>query len=150
EPRDPLCPAKATLLGACKVLPQEFSYIRCKAIDIGDGADDESIEAAQIVAECAAADTMVAYRNGRRLAQEFEATPYDRGDGTFTRLRRNGVYLITGGLGNIGLALAEALAADVQARLILVGRSAFPPRESWDERLAATPDDDVNRKIRRL
>ena len=43
-----------------------------------------------------------------------------------------GVYLITGGLGGIGLALAESLARSHSARLVLVGRSAFPPREEWD------------------
>ena len=29
-----LCPAKATVLGACKVIPQEFPNIRCRSIDI--------------------------------------------------------------------------------------------------------------------
>ena len=35
-------------------------------------------------------------------------------------LRQNGVYLITGGLGRIGLTFAEHLAVRVQARLVLV------------------------------
>jgi acyl carrier protein len=38
-------------------------------------------------------------------------------------LRHGGSYLITGGLGNVGLALARFLATTVQARLTLVGRS---------------------------
>ena len=40
------------------------------------------------------------------------------------RLRQAGVYLILGGLGNVGLALARVLASTVQAKLVLVGRSA--------------------------
>jgi acyl carrier protein len=39
------------------------------------------------------------------------------------RLRPRGVYLITGGLGAIGLHLAEYLARTVQANLVLVSRS---------------------------
>ena len=46
-------------------------------------------------------------------------------------LRQQGVYLITGGLGHIGLALAERLARSVRARLVLVGRSTPPPRDAW-------------------
>ena len=67
-----------------------------------------------------------------------------------TRLRKGGVYLITGGLGNIGLEFAEALAARVQAKLVLIGRSQFPERAEWDERLTSKASDPVNRKIRRL
>ena len=40
-------------------------------------------------------------------------------------VRTRGVYLITGGMGGIGLELAEFLARTVQAKLILVGRSTF-------------------------
>ncbi len=48
-------------------------------------------------------------------------------------LRRNGVYLITGGLGGLGIIFAEYLAKNYQARLVLVGRSA--PNASQEERL---------------
>ena len=63
-----------------------------------------------------------------------------------------GVYLITGGLGGIGLVLAESIAKSVRARLVLVGRSAFPPRESWDEWLNSHGDHDdaTARQIRKI
>ena len=51
--------------------------------------------------------------------------------GAPARLKPRGIYLITGGLGGIGLALAEYLASRVQAKLVLVGRSSLPPRDSW-------------------
>jgi polyketide synthase PksL len=49
-------------------------------------------------------------------------------------LRKNGVYLITGGLGGLGLIFAEYLAKKFQARLVLVGRSA--PSATQDEKLS--------------
>ena len=39
-------------------------------------------------------------------------------------LRENGVYLITGGLGGLGLVFSEYLASKFHARLVLIGRSA--------------------------
>ena len=43
------------------------------------------------------------------------------------------MVLITGGLGGIGLASAEHLAREFGARLVLMSRSALPPRESWTD-----------------
>ncbi|MCU0288095.1 MAG: SDR family NAD(P)-dependent oxidoreductase, partial [Acidobacteria bacterium] len=65
------------------------------------------------------------------------------------RLRDGGVYLITGGLGGIGLVLAGFLAEHYHARLILTGRSGLPEREEWDNWLISHPvDDPTSRKIR--
>ncbi|MCP4701434.1 MAG: SDR family NAD(P)-dependent oxidoreductase, partial [Gammaproteobacteria bacterium] len=50
-------------------------------------------------------------------------------------LKQNGVYLITGGAGGLGLMLAEQLAAAYQARLILVNRSAL--NEQQQQTIAA-------------
>ena len=43
-----------------------------------------------------------------------------------------GVYLITGGLGNVGLVLAEHLFRTKRARLVLTTRSELPPRAEWE------------------
>ncbi|NJN68208.1 MAG: SDR family NAD(P)-dependent oxidoreductase, partial [Chloroflexaceae bacterium] len=59
-----------------------------------------------------------------------------------SRLRDGGVYLILGGLGGIGLTLAEHLARTRRARLALVGRSALPPRPTWAEWLAEHNEQD--------
>jgi NAD(P)-dependent dehydrogenase (short-subunit alcohol dehydrogenase family)/acyl carrier protein len=56
-------------------------------------------------------------------------------------LREQGVYLITGGLGGIGLTLAEYLAETVQARLVLVSRTSLPDRADWADLEAARPQD---------
>jgi NAD(P)-dependent dehydrogenase (short-subunit alcohol dehydrogenase family)/acyl carrier protein len=58
------------------------------------------------------------------------------------KLREKGVYLITGGLGRIGLTLGEELARKYQARLILMTRSSFPDRSEWDDLLTQSTSDD--------
>jgi NAD(P)-dependent dehydrogenase (short-subunit alcohol dehydrogenase family) len=66
-------------------------------------------------------------------------------------LREGGVYLITGGLGGIGLVLAEYLAQSVRARLVLISRSRLPDRGRWQEWLSAHEDGDaISQKIRKI
>jgi 6-methylsalicylic acid synthase len=47
-------------------------------------------------------------------------------------LRPNGTYLITGGLGGIGLEVARYLADRGARRLVLAGRRGLPPRSEWE------------------
>src|SRR5207248_158226 len=42
-----------------------------------------------------------------------------------------GVYLITGGLGSVGLLIANHLARTLHSKLILTARQLPPPREEW-------------------
>ncbi|MCY2927298.1 MAG: KR domain-containing protein, partial [Planctomycetota bacterium] len=147
-----LRPAAATLLGPCKVISQEYPNILCRAIDLEAihapvAAGDIRVE--QCLAEVTGglADRVTAWRGGYRWGQCFEQAPLPEAaaDGG---LRPRGVYLITGGLGGIGLVVAEQLARSVQARLVLVGRTPLPQgadREAW---LASHGPED--RTVRRL
>ena len=113
-----LVPAKATLLGPCRVIPQEYPNVTCRNIDV-------TLDSVQLVDELKAnvADKIVAYRNGRRWVQTFERVRLDATKGAPPRLREKGVYLIAGGLGGVGLEIAEYLARTVHARLVLLGRT---------------------------
>jgi acyl transferase domain-containing protein len=149
---EPIDPAKAIALGVCKVIAQEYPKLRVRSVDLTaeQTADEKIIE--RIIAELTVEpyDAAVAYRRGRRWVQGFERLQPKSPDKEGIRLRDEGVYLITGGLGNIGLTLAEHLAKNHRARLVLVGRSAFPGRESWGEYLDRNPEDETSRKIRTL
>jgi acyl transferase domain-containing protein len=152
--REPICPAKATILGPCKTIPQEYPNLRCRAIDLDLPAVgrewDESL-ATSLLGEVMGdpVDTMIAYRNGERWAETFEPIPLE--EPTDRLLREGGVYLITGGLGNICLALAEELAKVVRAKLVLIGRSSFPARATWPEWLRTHGEANrVSRRIRKL
>jgi len=48
-------------------------------------------------------------------------------------IREDGWYLVTGGLGGVGLVVAEWLADLGARRLVLIARSPLPPREAWDD-----------------
>src|SRR6185295_3850015 len=94
-----------------------------------------------------AVDAVVAYRGAHRWVQGFEPLRLEAEDGA-PPLEESGVYLITGGLGGLGLEVARHLARDYKARLVLVGRSGLPPREGWKEWIGVHgPDDRTSRRI---
>jgi natural product biosynthesis luciferase-like monooxygenase protein/amino acid adenylation domain-containing protein len=145
-------PERATLIGPCRVIPQEYPGVTCRNIDIDFSVDRSTLKdfapslAEEIISS--SPDSVVAYRNGLRWAESFEqlALPASL---HLLEWRHKGHYLITGGLGGIGLAIAESL-ADAQAKLVLVGRSPFPGRELWPTWLETSPEDPISSRIRKL
>lgn len=162
-----LYPEKATLLGAIKVIPQEYPQIRCQHIDVILPSSQLELTqlAVQLVQECDSnkSDLSVALRLGQRWIQSFSPTKlpaiastllsptYDSTQLT-TRLRIGGVYLITGGLGGMGLTLADYLVNTIpQVKLILIARSAFPNRKKWEMELNSPQlEENLRNKIIKL
>jgi acyl transferase domain-containing protein/acyl carrier protein len=150
-----LDPIQATLLGPCKTIPIEYSNLNCRSIDVAlpqPGSRAERELARRVVAELLSAPSarVVAYRGRHRWVQALEPS-YLPDHPNRPRLREKGVYLITGGLGGIGLVLADYLARQVQARLAFTTRSTFPGATAWATWLADHDDDDsTSRKIRTL
>jgi acyl transferase domain-containing protein/acyl carrier protein len=139
-------PERATVLGPALVIPQEYANVRCRVIDVplpAAGAPAERL-ADQLVAELDEPHEtpVVAYRGQHRWIQSLEPAPLGAPTGA-AALRRNGVYVITGGLGGLGLVIARHLADAASARLVLIGRSAPPPREQWTSWLEAHSEDDA-------
>lgn len=162
-------PEKATVLGPAQVLPHEMPNISVRVIDVpregaggasfvarqrdrivksllsldGLGASDDTI--ADRIRDDVLAENgneIVAYRKGRRWSQSHGAVALDKaGDGA-AQFRERGVYLITGGLGELAAACAEDLARRFKARLVLIGRTALPDRAEWDAYLAAYGEGD--------
>ena len=130
-----LAPEKATVLGIAKVLGQESPAIACRVVDVVLPAPESAIEsdlARRVVEEAASAsqdDFVVAYRGPHRWVKSYDALPAKTAD--VQRLREGGVYLITGGLGGVGFALARYLAKTWQAKLVLLGRTPLPERSEW-------------------
>lgn len=130
-------PEKATILGPCKVIPQEQENIFYKFIDI----DAEKITAALTTAVYAEANNVqpddykkeLAYRGNYRWLKRFQPCATYLNTHTVDRLKSKGVYLITGGLGGIGLSLAHDLALNYKANLVLIARSSFLPEADWEK-----------------
>lgn len=150
-------PDKATLLGPIKVMPREFPGVTARLVDLALPASlmTDQIEglAALIKADLLAESQngLFAYRNGRRWQQQFEAAPQAEGNLADSRIKQGGVYLITGGMGGIGLVMAEHLAETAQAKLVLLSRSGLPKREMWPDWIKShSVSDKTSRRIQKI
>jgi acyl transferase domain-containing protein/thioesterase domain-containing protein len=165
----PAHPERALALGASKVIPREWPWVGCTSIDIAfdtafgtrragraDGPAPQDIErAAEDLIEELDVDQgggEVVLRGMSRWVRRFDPVrlPPAGGDARLG-VRPDGVYLITGGLGGIGLALAEHLAEKGRPKLVLVGRTSLPPEDAQDVWIASHgPDDATSGKIARV
>ena len=148
-----LDPVSATLLGPVARDPQRVFPESFVAASTSTWLRRESAQlAVKIIAEhCAPfSDSAVAIRRGERWIESLERIDLQASPSQ-SRLRQTGVYLITGGLGDLGLVIADELARDLKARLVLLGRTSLPPAESWQDALEATGTPDrVKQQIRKL
>ena len=147
-----VAPAMATVLGPCGVIPKEYPNVKCFSIDLPDNRSIESLSdevLARIICEFAEerVSRVIAYRGNYRWERKVEqvrlneAAPSSAGSEApaSRRLKPGGVYLITGGTGGIGLAVAGHLARACRPRLVLTKKSPFPKKSSWNQSLTA-PD----------
>ncbi len=145
-----LHPARATLMGPAKVIPQELPHLSCRVIDIavppaGSLAEDRALGFLADELLSGSPDPVVAHRGRSRWLQVFEPVAWRSEEGPL--LRREGVYVILGGLGRIGLELAGHLARSRQARLVLTRRSPFPARGDWEDWLVNHGEEDAVSRI---
>jgi acyl transferase domain-containing protein/NADP-dependent 3-hydroxy acid dehydrogenase YdfG len=140
-----LNPSMATALGPCGVIPKEFPNIACFNVDLAitrkaDGMPKDYRR--WILSEFAqpVAGEVLAYRGSHRWRRKFlpvTLPPAIHGSAPgVDRLRERGVYLITGGTGGIGLAVARHLAKTCRARLVLTKKNPFPKKAHWNDLLA--------------
>ena len=127
-------PERAVLLGPARLLHKELPEFSCKAVDVDFEGGDAGDTAARLIEEMAGGSghSTVAYRRGQRFVEslgEFSLTAAPEQH----RLKQGGVYMITGGLGGLGLVVAEHLATEFKARLVLVSRSEAVPEAEWEE-----------------
>ncbi len=156
------CPNKATLLGPLRVLPKEYEGLQIRSIDmpvpvkaprrglLSRSRVASPPEPAALLTELLSRPRTcaLALRGELCFEQTYGSAPLIDGDGA--SIKEGGVYLITGGLGGIGFALARRMASR-GCRLALVGRTSLPKRsqrETW-LRLHG-PNDSVSLMIRRV
>lgn len=142
-------PARALLHGPGRVVPIELETVSCQLVDL---PADEPVDLLLQELLTPIRDRTIAFRGGRRWVLDYEPAVGLPAAVTLPHgLRRRGVYLVTGGLGDLGLRIAEELARTAGARLVLVGRTPLPDRDQWEAHLADHgPDDRVSTVIARV
>ncbi|MFE4579138.1 type I polyketide synthase [Streptomyces chartreusis] len=127
---DPLSPVQSLAHGVSRVLPLEYPGLSCRVIDLHPetcGPD----AARTILDEMTITDreSLVAYRGGTRWVQDIEECT----GSVPSPLKRGGLFVITGGLGGIGLTIAGDLAQNLDAHCALISRTPVPEDAMWAE-----------------
>ncbi len=152
-----LAPEKAALQGPARVIPQEYPNLRVVAIDLAlpaSGAVEDAALVDRLLAEMAEVPVVapiVAWRGEDRWVRAYEPVKLAPVGPSGLHFKKKGVYLVTGGLGGIGLTFAEFLARDFQARLVPMGFSALPPRAEWEAWIGKHGERDrISRRLLKL
>ncbi|MDQ0059024.1 SDR family NAD(P)-dependent oxidoreductase [Paenibacillus harenae] len=124
-------PHHAAVSGFARAVRLEQPNLLLKAVEVPSMLQP-AVLASIVGREAASGDVEVRYADGGlRYAKRFIPVQPDRE--TEVPYRQNGVYLLTGGAGGLGMLFAEHLARTAKARLILTGRSA--PGQEIEEKL---------------
>ena len=123
--------AQAPLWGMGRVLGQESSALSARLVDL-DPANplaDLGSFVRELQRKVQPEDNF-AWREGEQYTARLNVAARSEASLPVT-FRPDASYLITGGLGALGLLFAKHLAGRGARRLILAGRTPFPPRAQW-------------------
>ncbi|MET8950234.1 SDR family NAD(P)-dependent oxidoreductase [Streptomyces sp. NPDC004129] len=116
--------AHAPLWGLAAIANAENPDVRCVLVDLDPDVQSPEGEAAALFAEALGngEDAQVAVRAGRRHVAGTAAIVPSSGAAAGSLVRTDGTYLVTGGLGALGLHTADWLVRRGARHLALVGR----------------------------
>jgi acyl transferase domain-containing protein/NADP-dependent 3-hydroxy acid dehydrogenase YdfG len=137
--REVLAVAQAPVRGLARVVEAEHPtrYASCVDLD-ASAALDEQVTQFEAELACGGDEPAVALRGGKRLVQRL--TCLTKADaGRPINFRADSCYLITGGLGGIGLFVARWMIAQGARHLTILGRTTLPARAEWRALEASAP-----------
>ena len=139
-PEEPINPYQSAVLGMFKCMIWETPSINYHCVDINYNSS-KSLIAKQILFPDES--FLIAIRNNNRYLEEINfINKYKVCD---TSIKENGVYLICGGLGRLGMIISDWISKQANTTIISIGRSSFPPRETWDNISKETSLDSIKK-----
>lgn len=113
-------PENSAIYGLLKTARREFPESRLKGIDT-DSHTDLNLLIDELTAD--GKDLVSAFRKNEKFIQQFGFLDLPAKAESCIRIKKNGVYIITGGTGGLGIAFAEYLAGKKNCRIALISRS---------------------------
>ena len=116
-------PENAAIVGLLASAESETSWLACRQLDVVGGCvgDDAWDVLRELATNSSAME--VAYRGGSRWTMSLAKIDMLCQPTNPLPIKKGGLYLITGGLGGLGVIVAEHLIRNYHARLLLVGRT---------------------------
>lgn len=128
-PGDTVAPEKALMLGSLKTINQEFPGLTCSHIDLPINAVAVNGDRILWESQVCTKEREIAYRYQQRWVPRLERIDLSHTEKQPLPFKSGGMYLISGGLGGIGVEIAKFLLKHYQAHIILVGRTPLPDHE---------------------
>lgn len=112
-------PQNNALFALAKVIENEVNGIRCHMLDF-----DESMKNKEIVdyINGEVSYSYTAYRNKKAFIEEIECVHLESKHSLSDLLKEDGVYVITGGMGDLGVRLTQFVISQSKANVALIGR----------------------------
>lgn len=122
------------LSGFAKAVALEAPRVVLTTLECPAGMDNASLLAAALaeLQEPSLPGRQARYRDGERQVLNLEEFAFPEEQLAASPFAERGIYLISGGLGRLGLLIARHLAEEVRAGLVLVGRSE-PGHQQWEQ-----------------
>ena len=125
---DAVSAAASALIGFARVLTQEHPELRATVLDLEPGCKDTPALVEEFIAELqpGAGEPEVAVRNGQRFVPRLtrSGTGQNNSSSSCVAVHADATYLISGGLGALGLHVARWLVKQGAKNLVLMGRNA--------------------------
>ncbi|EMS73662.1 SDR family NAD(P)-dependent oxidoreductase [Ruminiclostridium cellobioparum] len=139
-------PDNAAFFGLGKVAAQENLKLKLKCIDFDQATALDCI-INEVISECKA--QRVAYRKGNRYIPEFSIAELNTSQEELN-IKNEGVYVITGGAGGLGLEIARYISEKGNTNIALINRSKLPDAEQWDDILERNGNERLCNKLRSI
>jgi 3-oxoacyl-(acyl-carrier-protein) synthase/malonyl CoA-acyl carrier protein transacylase len=106
-----LAPERATLVGVCRVAPQECPGLSCRLVDVPASDPEEAARWVALELETGDAERVVAWRGGYRWVPSYERVRVEPFGAGMHPWSGGKAFLLTGGTGALEIGIAERLAA---------------------------------------
>lgn len=136
SPKEPLALAQSLLWGLGRTIaveqPQQLGGLIDLDPQLGPGAIARAADdLLSVVTASQAAAEHLAFRQGQCYAARLTPRALPQAEVAAYRWQPEAAYLIAGGLGDLGLLVADWMVQQGARHLVLLGRSPLPPRSDW-------------------
>lgn len=120
----------ACMYGFISVLGKELSNISCRFIDIDNMQTLNDFNLLKHVVFSEKQHQYIALRNGRLYNEVLGQIELNSVDGASAVIKENGVYVITGGMGSLGIRIAQCISSLKKVHLVILGRRTMEELEA--------------------
>lgn len=123
-------PVNACLFGFGKVISNEVENITCRLLDVDELESQEDWKRIVMEIESEYRHQYLAYRNGSFYSEIISSAELESKKNIADVVKAQGVYLIVGGMGSLGIRLAREFSRLNKVNLIVSGRKSFEDLEN--------------------